>query len=90
MRLTLLEPKIRGLAGGHISGRAQVPTIQERNPNARHRASARRLAGEHLLTIHPLRDIDSRAVESGVRGGFEHRRAPSRRVSASPVKAGFD
>jgi hypothetical protein len=66
--LTVLEPKYTGSAGMHISGRARVPSIEERNPNSRHRASARRLAGERLLTIQQLRDIDSSAVESVVRG----------------------
>jgi hypothetical protein len=66
--LTVLEPKYTGSAGMHISGRARVPSIQERNPNSRDRASARRLAGERLLTIQQLRDIDSSAVESVVRG----------------------
>jgi len=66
--LAVLEPKYKGSAGMHISGRARVPTLRERNPNSTHRASARRLAGERLLTIQLLRDIDSSAVESVVRG----------------------
>ena len=86
MMLTVLEPKYRGSAGMHISGRARVPTIQERNPNSKHRASARRLAGERLLTIQPLRDIDSSAVEKCRPRGLEHRQTLYLPVALRPAK----